>query len=149
MSNYLSCLLDTGRDASPPSSGNISLTQPFARLYELNDIDYLLACHDWKADAGQDPGHGTIHLVRSCHLKSACRPGVGEEHTGLWVCWGAWLSWRGSVERGGVRWVGGDEERGREKWGGEGEQVEGYEEEFVEEAEEEEDGLVGNMSVFV
>ena len=113
----------------------ITLRQPLTRLNQLQHINPLLNKHHRRAAQRQDPGHHTVHFVRARHLHRARAEGTREEE-------------------GGGRLVGSDgggglvcgEARGGEEGGGdegaaEAEEVEGYEEEFVEGAEGEEDDL--------
>lgn len=117
---------------------DIALSQPLARLDELLDVDQLLAEHDGEADGREDPRNRAVELVGAGHLHCVGAP-------------------RGCPEDGGAgRGAGGAgiftfalEEIGGEFRGGEGEEVERDEEEFVEGAEEEENFLVGELAVYI
>ena len=41
----------------------VTLSQPPARLDQLNDVDNLLERHNREADRAENPRHGAIHLV--------------------------------------------------------------------------------------
>jgi len=51
-----------------PPGLDISLSQPLARLNQLNDIDDLLASHDGETDDSEDPWDGRVHLVGTGQL---------------------------------------------------------------------------------
>lgn len=61
-----------------PSRLNITLGQPFACFYELDDIKKILDDHDGRANPRQDPGPGGIHLVGPGHLQRCGAVGIGE-----------------------------------------------------------------------
>jgi hypothetical protein len=42
---------------------SVTLSQPPARLDQLDDVDELLESHDRGADRAEDPGHGAAHFV--------------------------------------------------------------------------------------
>lgn len=115
----------------------IPLRQPLTRLHQLNNINPLLERHDGEARDREDPGDGTVHLVRARHLHRRGGEGGGEEQRG-----------RGAEGPGGRGQVAGEtavcgEQGGGDERAAEAEEVEGDEEEFVEGAGDEEDGLGG------
>jgi hypothetical protein len=111
----------------------VTLGKPRGRLLHLYYVDNLLSHHDGEADYHADPRHGRIHLVRARGLHGASREGRGEEQAGLG------RSRCSRVEGGGVGGVG--KERGAQERRGEGEEVEGDEEDLVHAAECEENPL--------
>lgn len=119
----------------------VTLGKPRGRLLHLYHVDDLLSHHDGEADDHANPRHGGVHLVRARGLHGASREGRGEEQAGFG------RSRCARVQGGGVGGVG--EERGTQERRGEGEEVEGDEEDLVEAAESEENplrsvsGLVG------
>ena len=130
-SSHARLLLRRLRQPQLPPHIAIPLRQPPARLDQLHDIDDLLARHDGERHARDDPRPERVHLVRARELERARRPGVREEGGGDRRVVGQDGAARGGEEGGG-------EERRRE-----GEEVERDEADFVEGAEEEEDGLRG------
>lgn len=96
----------------------------------------MLGQHDGKANAGDDPREGGIHLVGSGNLEGSGAEGIGEQ-----------LSEQGCVDR--HTWLDQTtagllhalDKVGREERRGEGQEIERNEEDFVEEAENEQDGL--------
>jgi hypothetical protein len=121
------------RQTSLPPRFPVALSKPLARLDHLHNVDVLLQRHNRRRSQSQDPREGRVHFVRASHLHSACRPRACEEYRGLWGGGRAGLdrSWDLLVTQKG----------GREERRGEGEQVEGDEEQFVHGAEGEEDFL--------
>ena len=120
------------------SNPAVALGEPPTGLDELDDVDPLLEDHGWGAGEGEDPGHGAVHFVGAGHFHC----GGGE--------------WRGEEQRrlGGQGNCGGDVRSGRvwkQRWryqrAAEAEKVQGDEEEFVEGAGAEEDGLESGKSV--
>ena len=111
----------------------IALGKPRSGLLHLHHVDDLLPQHDGRADDHADPRDCRVHLVCARGFHSASRERRREEQARLG---------RGRCsesERGGVGGVG--EERGAQVRRGEGQEVEGDEEDFVEEAESEENPL--------
>lgn len=117
-----------------PPTLSIPLRKPLARLHQLHDVEYLLARHDGEADTRDDPGPEGVHLVGARELH---RPGAAGRGEDVARRVGRAAGLRGGARVSGVRW----EEGWGEDWGGEGEEVKSDEEEFVEGAEDEEDGL--------
>jgi hypothetical protein len=120
----------------------VGVGQQVAGSDKLDYVDELLGGHDGQANAGNDPGHGRVHLVGAGELQGGGAEGVRED----------------LLEDRGVDGVAGlhglaalgldrlDEMRG-EQGRGEGEEVEGDEEDLVHGAKDEEDGLVGVVKV--
>lgn len=58
---------------------DVALSQPLARLDDLNNIDELLEEHDGEAAAGQHPRPEAVHLVSAGQLKGGSAVGAGKE----------------------------------------------------------------------
>lgn len=124
----------------------IPLREPRSSFNQLQHIDPLLEQHDRRARNRQDPGDGAVHLVGAGHLHRGGGEGRGEEERGGWV---EGLDGRAACRRGEVagREAAGWEERGGDEGAAEAEEVEGDEEELVEGAGDEEDGLINSKLV--
>lgn len=117
---------------------NIAFGQPLARLHDLDDVDELLEEHDGEADAGQNPRPEAVHLVSAGQLEGGGAVGAGEE-----------LAQQSPVNLSSGLDVIHDrclQQGRRECRRGEGEKVEGDEEELVGGTADEEEDLVGLTS---
>lgn len=103
--------------------GEIALSEPFARLDNLHNVDELLHSHNGEADGSKDPGPEGIHLVRARKLES-CRAVRIREDLAQQRC----IDLCAGLNLHGLRVGDGVEERGRQKRRGEGQEVEGDEE---------------------
>jgi hypothetical protein len=104
----------------------------------LHNIDDLLPKHDGKTNTRNDPWPERIHLIGSSQFQRARAIRICEQRRDGDVAGVAGLQ---TLAGGGFARSGGLEEGGGEEGRREGEEVEGYEEDFVEGAEEEKYGL--------
>jgi hypothetical protein len=119
-----SCSFLIYNESSLLSGRSIPLRQPFRCLNQLNHIDELLPCHHWCANTCEDPRDSTIHLIGASHFERSSTPWIREKCAHLRV------DRRSGLNRGNFV-VLRREQRGTENWAGEGEKVEGDEEELI------------------
>lgn len=121
------------RQALPPPLRNVALSEPLARLDQLDDVDDLLAGHDREGHGGENPRDSAVHLVGAGHLHGAGGPRAGEEERRL--------GRGGRPGRQAGRRLRVLQQRRREERRRERQQVQRDEEELVQRAEGEEDFL--------
>ena len=107
----------------------ITFRKPFARLDQLHHVQNLLCRHHRERDGRKYPRPGRIHLVCSGQFHGPCATGCSKK------C-GSWMRWTAGLRRRARGCIGG-EKGGGQDGRGEGKEVEGYEEEFVEGADRE------------
>lgn len=121
--------------AAGTASLEITLRQHLAGIDQLDDVDILLERHDGGRDDGDDPRYLAVNLVRARHLESTGTPRAGEKTAWRGVgrvagLGGGWLSVGDRLQEGRRK------DRGRER-----QKVDADEEELVESAADEQDGL--------
>lgn len=107
-----------------PPCLDIPLSKPVARLDQLHHIQNLLRRHHRGRDGRKYPRQGRVHLVRSGQLHGPCAAGRCKES-------GSWMRRTARLRRRAGRFVVG-KEGGSQGGRGEREEVESYEEEFIE-----------------